>query len=63
MLPYQINAHHNREPGFPGTRSAPPGWLLDRIANEKLTAGYSLRKNPVCPTCRVQKARNGSCNC
>ena|SRR5688572_10141909 len=25
--------------------------------------GYSLKKNPICPSCSIQKAVNGACGC
>lgn len=43
--------------------SAVPGWLLDKIAEEKLTGGYDVRRSNVCTDCFVAKSKNGSCNC
>jgi hypothetical protein len=65
MKPYQIHAEHAlaAEGNFPGQDRRPPGWLLERLAEEKLTGGYSNRKNPVCPECHLRKANNRSCGC
>lgn len=61
----------NKEIGhWPKDGRVPPGWLLDRIAEEKLSGGYKIRpnrkgvvRNPVCPNCFVAKALNGGCTC
>jgi hypothetical protein len=63
MRPYVLVAQQRlqAEGGFPYDRSK-VGWLLDKIADEKLTGGYGKR-NTLCPECRVQTANDGSCFC
>jgi tRNA(Ile2) C34 agmatinyltransferase TiaS len=65
MKPYQINAEHAlaAEGNFPNGPRRIPGWILDKIAVEKETAGYSAKKNPVCPECRVRVSNSGACFC
>jgi redox-regulated HSP33 family molecular chaperone len=45
------------------TSTMPPQWLLDKIADEKLTGGYNVRKSNICPGCFEAKSVNGSCSC
>lgn len=55
--------HRQQKKGnFPYNRRV-PGWLLDKIAEEKLGGGYTSKRNPVCPNCFVRKATNGTCSC
>jgi len=65
MKPYQINAEHRlaAEGNFPSGRRKIPGWLIEKIAVEKATGGYSNKHNPVCPDCRVRKSNSGDCFC
>lgn len=55
-------------------RPRPSKWILDRIADEKINAGYDrVRRNsrtgqqivlhPTCSVCGIKKAANGSCFC
>lgn len=41
----------------------PPGWLLDKIADEKHTGGYSKSRDGQCDRCFQVKSRNGACGC
>lgn len=65
MKPYQLNAEHAlaSEGNFPNGQRQIPGWVLDKIATEKLTGGYSAKRNPMCPTCQVRKSNSGACFC
>jgi hypothetical protein len=64
MLPYQIHAEQAQAKiGNWPRKGGIPFWLLDKIAEEKLSGGYSSDRNPVCPECHVRKANNGSCSC
>jgi hypothetical protein len=63
MLPHQIHAKHNDPGDWPRGRTKPPGWLLDKLAEEKLSGGYKIKRNPVCPDCMIQKSNNGACHC
>jgi hypothetical protein len=43
--------------------TCPPGWVLDRIAERKLTGGFSTKKANLCADCNTYKSVNGSCLC
>lgn len=64
MTPYRLNAEHAlaSEGNFPSEDRKIPGWLLDKIAEEKLSGGYGKR-NRLCPNCRILKSCSGSCGC
>jgi hypothetical protein len=34
----------------------------DRIAERQITAGYSKKRNPVCPTCNIQMPATKVCS-
>lgn len=65
MKPYQIHGEHQQAAigNWPQGRTRVPGWLLDKMANEKLMGGYSKKKNPPCPECHVMKSSAGTCFC
>jgi hypothetical protein len=46
-----------------GHNTQPPGWVFDAIAERTMNAGYTLKKNPVCPDCHTQRSRSGACMC
>lgn len=46
-----------------GNKQVVPGELLDRIAEEKFSGGYNLRKSNRCDTCFEFKSTNGACSC
>lgn len=55
---------------WPKDGRKPPGWLLDRIAEEKLSGGYRTKpnrkgvvRNPICPGCQTARSANGECWC
>jgi tRNA(Ile2) C34 agmatinyltransferase TiaS len=64
MKPYQINAEHRlaAEGNFPSGRKIPE-WLIEKIAVEKDTGGYSDKHNPICPNCRVRMSNSDVCFC
>jgi len=41
----------------------PPSHVLDRIAEESLTRGYSKKRNPKCEDCGAMKSLVGGCFC
>ena len=45
------------------SRRSLPGWLLDKIADEKFLAGWDTRRSNQCPTCFEFRSVNGSCAC
>ena len=62
-MPYVLVAQQRlqAEGNFPYNKGR-VGWLLDALAEEKLTGGYGKR-NTLCPTCRVRRSNSGSCFC
>jgi len=44
-------------------KRTPPGWLLDKIAEEKLYGGYDTSKSNFCNGCFTYKSVNNTCNC
>jgi hypothetical protein len=40
-----------------------PFFLIDKIADEKLTGRYNTKKSNLCDSCFTYKSKNGSCNC
>lgn len=43
------------------TSFRPPGWLLDKIAEEKRTGGYNVKKSNICDTHNIVRTANGTC--
>lgn len=41
----------------------PPQFVLDRIADEKFSGGFSLKKKNLCEKCFTYRSKNGECNC
>jgi hypothetical protein len=44
-------------------RYVPPMWLLDRIADEKLTGRFNVKRSNLCPECFQFRSANGTCAC
>lgn len=67
------NNHHLRrqaeDAGAPDTgfdKPRLPGWLIDKIAEEKFNQGWTpqqLSRSNLCDRCHEFKAANGSCSC
>jgi hypothetical protein len=36
---------------------------LDAIAEEKMSGGYSNKRNPICSVCYIRKSNTGVCSC
>lgn len=56
-----IEAHQPQASG-----SMPPGWVLDKIAEHKITGGFKLRvhrQSNVCPRCFQARSVNKRCGC
>lgn len=47
----------------PREHAAPPGWLMDKWAEEKLTGGYNVKRSNICDRCWMAKSANGTCSC
>lgn len=37
--------------------------VQDRVADQKISGGWSKSKNKICQTCFTMKSLNGSCEC
>lgn len=55
--------YRRKNPEYGSRRVSIPGWLLDKMADDKMNQGYSKKKNPVCNKCFTQKSISGNCNC
>lgn len=53
----------DRPLGFGEERRIPSADVLDRLAEETLTRGYSRKRNPICEGCGVMKSNAGACFC
>jgi hypothetical protein len=49
--------------GCDPAHTTPPGWLLDKIADEKLTGRFNVRRSNICPECHEARSVNGTCYC
>lgn len=56
-------ASRGRYDMFGKKRPALPGWLMDKLAEEKRTGGYNVKRSNLCPNCFTYKSTNGACNC
>jgi hypothetical protein len=62
--PKPVTANMNYVPcPCDGTRVSVPGWLLDKIADQKLTGGFNVRRSNQCPNCFEVRSANGTCSC
>jgi hypothetical protein len=59
--PVTTNMNYVRCPCEPKTNV--PGWLLDKIAEERLTGRFNVRKSNLCPGCGEYRSVNGTCSC
>jgi hypothetical protein len=41
----------------------PPQWVLDELAERKLTGGFNVRPSNLCYGCRTYRSVNGTCGC
>jgi hypothetical protein len=46
-----------------GKRQPPPGGIIDAMAEHKLTGGFSVHKDNLCPDCKEYRSVNGACAC
>jgi hypothetical protein len=58
-----VNFHHGLYDEPKESRKCPPQFVLDRIADEKLTGRFNIRKSNICQECYVAKSVNKTCNC
>ena len=47
----------------PAPGVCPPGFVLDREAEQKLTGGFNTRRSNRCGTCFTARSANGKCSC
>lgn len=45
----------------PPERTMPPGWVLDKIADEKLSGRFDTSRANQCPACFQVRSANGTC--
>lgn len=53
----------DRPLGFGEERRIPPASVLDALAEQSLTAGYSRKRNAICGGCGTMKTAKGRCFC
>ena len=41
----------------------PPTWVMDRLAEEKITGGYDVSPSNICGECFMARSANGTCGC
>jgi hypothetical protein len=41
----------------------PPAWLRDKIADQKFTGGYNVKRANQCPGCFQFRSVNRACGC
>jgi NADH:ubiquinone oxidoreductase subunit len=61
-----IATDHRRRviPNFPNEKgTVPPQWVLDRIAEERITGKYNVRKSNLYDECHEYRSVNGTCGC
>jgi hypothetical protein len=61
--PYTPSQRLNYEACPCDVKNKPPKWLLDKIADEKLTGNFNVRRSNQCLICFEVKSVNGSCAC
>jgi len=49
--------------GFPGSSNFISPEQADKAAEAIMSAGWKRSRNPICSSCYVMKAINGSCGC
>lgn len=49
--------------GFGGDFTPPPQYVLDRLAEEKLTGKFNVSPSNICGSCFTARSHNGSCFC
>ncbi len=66
---YRIAAHIEEKASrgktdmFGEKLKGPDWWLIDKIADEKLTGGYNTKKSNCCERCWQFRSTNGKCGC
>jgi hypothetical protein len=60
--PYTTRQQMDYQPcGCDGLGFRPPGWLIDKIVEEKRTGGYNTKKSNICVTHNIARTKNGTC--
>ena len=49
--------------GFNQEWSGPPQYVLDRLAEEKITGKYDVSASNICGSCFTARSSNGTCFC
>jgi hypothetical protein len=60
--PYTAQQQMSYKPcGCDGIGNRPPGWILDKIAEEKRTGGYNVKASNICDIHHIARTKNGTC--
>ncbi len=66
----EIATEWRRQKGPDGGRNfghevgnVPPAWVLDKIADEKITGKYNVKRSNRCDRCNMFRSVNGACDC
>jgi hypothetical protein len=46
-----------------GKNTCPPGWVLDLMAERKMTGGFKTKPDNLCQGCNTYRSVNGACLC
>jgi hypothetical protein len=55
--------HRGRHDDNDDRPGIPPQWLLDLIADRKMTGGFSTRPSNLCHGCCQYRSVSGACGC
>lgn len=58
-----VTEYNRKFPNFGTVKVQVPNWILDKVADETISQGYSKKKNPVCDVCHEQRSVSGNCSC
>jgi hypothetical protein len=49
--------------GCDAKTTCPPQWVLDLMADRKMSGGFNIKRSNQCPTCFQVRSKNGACGC
>lgn len=58
---FALADYYKRE--YKSSSHVPPQWVLDKIADEKITGKYNTKRTNLCGTCNTYKSVSGTCLC
>lgn len=56
-------AFYAEQAGISAEHRPPPQWVLDHLADQKLTGGYDVSPDNICSGCFQARSVNGECGC